>query len=49
MYRKSLFIALAKFNYWFLPKYFRKDLTRLSKFQKVLIAYKYWVTSNAIS
>ena len=46
---KAFFKFLAVLNKTLLPKYYKTDLNKLSKFQKVIIAYKYWVTSNAIS
>jgi hypothetical protein len=46
--KKTLFQLLAKFNKLVLPKYFKQDLTKLKKWQKALIAYKYWVTINAL-
>ncbi len=29
-------------------RYSRKDLNRLSKFDQVLIGYRYWVTKNSL-
>jgi hypothetical protein len=46
--KKKLFKILAKFNKWVLPKFFKHDLTKLKKWQKALIAYKYWVTTNSL-
>jgi glutaredoxin 2 len=46
--KKWLFKALAKINKLFLPRLGRMDLTKLSAPQKALIAYKYWVTTNAL-
>jgi hypothetical protein len=39
---------LARFNKLFLPRLGKMDLNRLSSIQKALIAYKYWVTTNAL-
>jgi hypothetical protein len=46
--KKLLFKSLAKFNKLFLPSLGKMDLNNLSKAQKVLVAYKYWVTTNAL-
>lgn len=46
--RKRLFRLLAAFNRAVLPKQWHKDLARLSKPRKVLAAYRYWVTRNAL-
>ena len=31
-----------------LPSLWRKDLQRLNKAQKLLVAWRYWVTRNAL-
>ncbi len=46
--QKALFRLLARVNRAVLPKLWDKDLTRLSKTQKLLVAYRYWVTTNAL-
>ncbi|GAA5026309.1 hypothetical protein GCM10011506_11740 [Marivirga lumbricoides] len=46
--KKAIFKALAKFNKAVLPSFGNKDLTKLSKWQKALIAYRYYVTINAL-
>ncbi len=46
--RKSLFRALARINRMVLPKQWHRDLSRLSKARKLLAAYRYWVTRNAL-
>ncbi|HEY0977263.1 MAG TPA: hypothetical protein VGE21_07310 [Flavobacteriales bacterium] len=46
--RKKLFRLLAAVNKAVLPKMWDKDLLRLSKAQKLLVAYRYWVTRNAL-
>ena len=45
---KSLFRVLAKLNKALLPKMWNKDLLRLSKTQKLIIAWRIWVTKNAL-
>jgi hypothetical protein len=46
--KKSVFRILAKINKIILPRYSKKDLNRLSKVDKALIAYRYWVTLNSL-
>lgn len=46
--RKRLFRLLAAVNRAVLPKLWNKDLTRLSKAQKAIVGYRYWVTRNAL-
>lgn len=45
---KSLFQFLARLNKAVLPKQWHKDLTRLSKAEKLLVAWRIWVTKNAL-
>ncbi|HEY9049643.1 MAG TPA: hypothetical protein VIN08_27285 [Ohtaekwangia sp.] len=45
---KSFFKILAKINKLIMPRYSRRDITRLSKFAQALIAYRYWVTKNSL-
>lgn len=46
--RKRLFRLLAALNRALLPKLWDKDLQRLTKAQQLLVAYRYWVTRNAL-
>ncbi len=45
---KSVFRVLAKINKVILPRYSKKDINRLSKVDKAIVAYRYWVTTNAL-
>ena len=45
---KHLFRLLASINRAVLPTLWRRDLQRLSPLQKALVAYRYWVTRNAL-
>lgn len=45
---KAPFKLLARVNRALLPKQWDRDLTRLSKARKLLVAYRYWVTRNAL-
>lgn len=45
-----MFKLLVKINKWLLPNYTKKqlDLSRASKLQRAIIAWKYWVTTRAL-
>lgn len=46
--KKTLFKILAQINKTVMPSFGKKDLTKLSKLQKAMVAYRYWVTTNAL-
>jgi len=46
--KKILYQTLAKLNKVLLPRYSKRDITKLSKLDKALVAYRYWVTIHAI-
>lgn len=46
--KRQFFVVLSKINKAVLPKAYKLDLNNLSKFDKALIGYKYWVTKNAL-
>ncbi len=46
--RKRAFRLLAALNRAVLPKQWHRDLARLSTPRKLLAAYRYWVTRNAL-
>ena len=46
--KKKLFQALALVNKLIVPRMSKKDLTKLTKMQKVIVAYRYWVTTHAV-
>jgi len=43
-----MFKILAKINKVVLPSMIGKDLSKITTPQKLLIAYRYWVTKNAL-
>jgi len=45
---RTAFKILARINKLLLPRVSKFNLDRLSKVQKALVAYKYWVTINAL-
>lgn len=46
--KKTLFRLLARVNRALLPKQWDRDLSRLGTVRKLLAAYRYWVTRNAL-
>lgn len=46
--KKSLFRTLARINKWLLPRYSKRDLSRITKVDQAIIAFRYWVTRNAL-
>ncbi|HRG38742.1 MAG TPA: hypothetical protein PK289_09435 [Bacteroidia bacterium] len=45
--KKLFFRILAKFNKLFLPKYYKRNLNKLKKWEMAIVGYKYWVTCNS--
>lgn len=39
---------MARINKVIMPRYSKRDISKLSKVDKVLVAYRYWVTTNAL-
>ena len=46
--KRSAFKFLALVNRMLLPRMSQKDLTKLSATQKAIVAWRYWVTTNAL-
>jgi hypothetical protein len=46
--KRSAFKILAWLNKIALPRMSKKDLTKLTKTQKAIVAWRYWVTTNAL-
>jgi hypothetical protein len=46
--KKSFYKVLARINKAILPRISKKDLNRLSAVDKAIVAYRYWVTINAL-
>lgn len=46
--KKAFFRFLNKVNIRFLPKYSKKDFTELSKLQKAIFGYRYFVLINSL-
>ncbi|MBK8289987.1 MAG: hypothetical protein IPK96_02535 [Flammeovirgaceae bacterium] len=45
---KFVFKTLAKINKLIMPRFSQRDIARLSKIEKAMVAYRYWVTINAL-
>ena len=45
---KIVFKILAQLNKVLLPKYSKRDISRLTKLDKALVAYRYWVTLHVL-
>ena len=46
--KKSFFKFLNKVNKAILPKYSKRDFTKLNKFQKLIFGYRYKVLLNSL-
>lgn len=46
--KKLFFKTLASLNKILLPRYSKRNLYKLSKFDQAVVAYRYWVTLNAL-
>jgi hypothetical protein len=47
-FRIFFFRILAKINKRILPRYSHKDINRLNTFDKIIIAYRYFITRNSL-
>ncbi|MEP2772121.1 MAG: hypothetical protein ABJH05_08225 [Fulvivirga sp.] len=39
---------MARINKIIMPKFSKKDITKLTKFEKALVGYRYYITKNAL-
>ena len=46
--KKYIFKALAVMNKLIMPKLYKKDITKLKNYEKVILGYRYWVTKNSL-
>lgn len=46
--RRLFFTVLGRINKLILPTMFHKDLRKLNVLDKLVIAYRYWVTKNSL-
>ena len=42
------FKILAKVNKLLIPSLYKKDISKLKSFEKVILGYRYWVTKNSL-
>lgn len=45
---KIFYKILARLNKVILPSYAKRDLTKLSKFDKLIVGYRYYVTKKSL-
>ena len=46
--KRKVFKILAVINKIILPRYSKRDITKLSKFDQALVGYRYWITINSL-
>ncbi|MBX2945359.1 MAG: hypothetical protein KF725_05960 [Cyclobacteriaceae bacterium] len=46
--KKLFFRSLAKINKYIMPRFSQRNLSKLKKWEQALVAYRYWVTINAL-
>jgi len=46
--KQAFFKMMAAINRAILPSYGKRDLSKLSKMDKAIVAYRYWVTTNSM-
>ena len=46
--KKRLFRVVAKINKLLIPSMSNKDFNKLTNLDKLIIAYRYWITKNSL-
>ena len=46
--KKEVYKVLVRINKLILPRYSKRDLNKLSKFDKAIVAYRYWITLHSL-
>ena len=46
--KKYIFKSLAILNKLIIPKLYKKDITKLKNYEKIILGYRYWVTKNSL-
>jgi hypothetical protein len=46
--KSRFFKVLARINKVILPRFSQRDIGRLSKLDRALVAFRYWVTKNSL-
>jgi len=47
-FKKAFFKTLAKFNKIVMPSISKKDINNLSKYDKLIVGYRYYITKNSL-
>ena len=47
-FKRIIFKILAKINKEILPSLYKKDISKLKSYEKVILGYRYWVTRNSL-
>ena len=45
---KFIFKLLAQLNKLIFPSFMHRDLSQLKKYEKLIIAYRYWITKKSL-
>ena len=45
---KIIFRVLARINRFIFPSLYKNDLLKLKNHEKVILAYRYWITKNSL-
>ena len=46
--RKIVFRFIAEINKLIIPSLYKKDISKLKNYEKVILVYRYWVTKNSL-
>ena len=46
--KKYILRGLAIMNKLIMPKLYKKDITKLKNYEKIILGYRYWVTKNSL-
>lgn len=47
-YKTLIFKTLARINKLIFPSLYNKDITKLKRHEKLIVAYRYWITRNSL-
>jgi len=46
--RRIVFRFIAEINKLIIPSLYKKDISKLKNYEKVILVYRYWVTKNSL-
>ena len=46
--KKVFFKILAKLNKLIMPSLYKKDISKLKAYEKVILVYRYWITKKSL-